>query len=40
MDPVSVESKLFIDATGHDIIVVNCLVEREIEDVKCFRYLV
>ena len=35
-DPVAIESKLVIDATGHDAIVVNCLVERGIVDIKGF----
>ena len=40
VDPLAIRSKMVIDATGHDIIVVNCLLERGIEYVKCFRYVV
>jgi len=36
VDPVAIESRLMIDATGHDAIVVNCLVERRIVDIKGF----
>ncbi len=36
VDPVAVESKLVIDATEHDGIVVNYLVGRGIVDVKGF----
>jgi thiazole biosynthesis enzyme len=36
VDPVAIESKLVINATGHDAIVVNSLVERGIVEIKGF----
>ncbi len=36
VEPVAVEIKLVIDATGHDAIVVNCLMGSGIVDVKGF----
>lgn len=36
VDPVAIESKLVIDATGHDAVVANCLSNRGLLEIKGF----
>ena len=36
VDPVGIESKLVVDATGHDAVVVRSLQKRELVDIKGF----
>ncbi|MGZ7134919.1 MAG: sulfide-dependent adenosine diphosphate thiazole synthase [Methanobacterium sp.] len=36
VDPVAIESKIVIDATGHDAVVVNSLKERGLVDIEGF----
>jgi thiamine thiazole synthase len=36
VDPVAIESKLVVDATGHDAVVVNSLKDRGLVDIKGF----